>query len=293
MSRPTVVQVHSLRRPVHCMSQPEVRALLLALHHPDLVDIHEQKMLHPWPANHPLLGFPGYTDGTLQPVRGTLDVAERLNCRRQHPRLMVEDPQTGERAPVLFPYQGDFLLFIRAGDKIRLINWPVKKRPEDFHKPEAASSKAWTAARQKLQRRLMLESIYYQDIDVPTVPVAADAIDNAVFNNLKTAFSYAQRNTTLSATQQSAILSVYQSAVADRLRPNEVLADLNLDGLCTIEDGRTVFYASIWRRQLRLDLFSNVIFDAPLRPERQDVFEHYAALFPGCRASDLKQGAAA
>lgn len=141
ISRPTAIWVKSLGRHVHCMGDPEVSATLLALHHPLLVDLHEQKMVHTAPAHHPLFGFPGYASAALEPVKGTLSVAERMNFRQYHPKVMVEHPMTGERAPAAFPYLGDLLLFFRVDEQVMLVNWPVKDKASAFSVPSPGSTR--------------------------------------------------------------------------------------------------------------------------------------------------------
>ena len=285
----TSVYVKMLDRRIHLISHKELRVVFLALHHPNLADIHEQKMLHTKPAPHPLLGFPGYYDASLEPVKGTLSVVSRLNCRQAHPKVTVVDADTGKKAPAAFPYQGDLLLFIRRGRKIQLINWPVKADSEGFSEPEAGSDNKEARERQKLYRRRRIEALYYDDINVPTVEIAADKIPDALFNNLRTAFVYAQYPDTLSQQNRAAALATFRSAISNNDTATNVLAHLAQDGICTVKQGRDLFYQSIWSRSLRLDLFSNIVLDAPLRPERQDVFHYYQSWFPNALPSDIVQ----
>jgi hypothetical protein len=285
-------KVEQLGRLVHCLSHPELHAALLALHHPDLCDLHEQKMLHPFPAAHPLFGFPGYVDAGLTPVRGTLDVASRLNCRQQHPLVWVRDPDSGSKAPVAFPYQGDLLLFIRVGSRIKLVDWPIKKEASDFTEPSPAASEKMEREQQKLRFRAAIQRLYNDDIGVPTIEVAGADLDQAMVGNLRAAFPSAKRDVPLNQHVKNAILHAFRRGVTEHAQPNQIIGMLAFDGLCTIEQGRTLFYQYIWNRSLRVDLFENVVLDSPLRPERVDVFQHYAHLFPGCLPSDIRSGAA-
>lgn len=282
MSRPTIIQATMLGREIHCMSEPEVAAALLALFHPRLVDLHEQKMLHTGPAHHPLFGFPGYYDAELSPVCGTLNVTERMNCRQKHPRLVVTDPETDEKAPVAFPYQGDFLLYVRVGEKIQLINWPVKKKQSDFLQGVIASALNQEQEERKKRRRYLIEEVYYQDIGVPTVPIAGEDICGELTSNLKAAFSRLNRKHNLAPTVRSAIISAFRYATKEAERPCDVIADLVSDGLCTVHQARDTFYQSIWTKELQVDLFSPIVLDAPLRSEEVPVFERYGEWFPGC-----------
>jgi hypothetical protein len=212
---------------------------------------------------------------------GTLNVASRLNCRQHHPKIVVEDPDDGTRAPVAFPYQGDFLLFLRQGQKIKLINWTVKKHEDDFRVPEPASAARKERVWQKLQRRLLIERQYYADIGVLTVEVGQNILDPTLIANLRTAFSYKDRKINIDHQRRSAVLETFRSAAQDGVSATDVLTYLEQDRICDIETGKNILFRSIWDRSLRLDLFSNVVLNAPLKPEVEDVFQRYAPLFPG------------
>lgn len=277
------IYVRRFDRRVHCLSHGEFHAALLALHHPRLLDLHEQKMLHPEPAAHPAYGFPGYPGRNLRPVRGTLDVASRLNWLHLHPRVYVCDPDDGRRAPVAFPYQGDHLLFLRGFDNaLNLVNWTVKETSEAFREPEPGSRKRCEQKQLKLYRRLTIERMYHADIGVPTVEVANIKLDEDMVNNLRAAFPYSQRQDfDIPNKNLQAILGIFRSAIQDGVTPTKVLAYLEQNGLCSIGEGKTIFYRSIWERTLRVDMFSPVVLDARVRPERQDIFDRYAHFFPG------------
>ena len=65
-SRITQLNSRKLGRAVHALSTPERVFTQLALYHPDLIDIHEQKMLWPYDFAHPLNGHP-LAKGTFPP----------------------------------------------------------------------------------------------------------------------------------------------------------------------------------------------------------------------------------
>lgn len=276
----TKIYVPKLGRHVHCLSHAELHAAVLALHHPGLVDLHEQRMLHTDPAPHPLYGYPGYSDPGLKPLPGTLSVSRRLNCENLHPTLTVTDPDDGVRAPVAFPYQGDLLLFLHEGKHIRLVNWTVKKNENDFRVPSRGSDARTQSLRQKYLRRLNIERQYYLDIDVPTVEVSEDRLDMTLINNLRSAYSYTTRKTPLSPQRRAAVIGSFQSAASSQERATDVIAALAQDNICDPEVARDVFYQSVWDRSLRLDLYSNIVLNAPLRPEKEDVFKKEHWLFP-------------
>ena len=277
------IHVRRFDRDVHCLSRGEYHAALLALHHPGLRDLHEQKMLHPTPAAHPAYGFPGYSGRDLRPVRGTLDVASRLNWLEFHPRIYVRDPDDGRLAPVPFPYQGDLLLYLAGADNaLNLIDWTIKEDPEGFRDPAPGSRKRSEREREKLYRRRTMQRIYYADIGVPTIEVTNQEIDEHMANNLREAFPYSQREIPdIPSHKLKVILFTFRSAIKDGVTPTKVLGFLEHNGLCTIREGKTIFYRAIWERILRVDMFSPIVLDARVRPEREDIFKRYANYFPG------------
>src|SRR5690554_250310 len=76
-SRPSTMYSRKLGRDLHFMSLPERHVSLLALYHPQLVDLHEQHMLHQFEAPHPLAGREDTKHLALLPFKGTVDVAQR------------------------------------------------------------------------------------------------------------------------------------------------------------------------------------------------------------------------
>lgn len=271
------------------MSDAELAVALLALYHPQLVELHEQKMLHAYPAVHPLFGFPGHVDPQLKPIKGTLNVAARLNIRQYHPKVGIKDPKTGKSAPVAFPYQGDFLLFIQVASRIKLVNWSVKKRAENFEQIEVANELSSRRALDKLRRRHLIEEVYYQDIDVETKRVSQDKISRSLTANLRLLFGHLHRRHAITSTCRSAIVAAFTQAIGSEETATDVISYLKRDQICSIEAARDTFYQAIWLRELRIDLFKPIVLSAPLRPEKLDVFEHHADWFTDCLPSDCRQ----
>lgn len=137
ISRASILNSLKLGREVHVLSGPERDAGILALHHPNLIEIHEQKMLSTTPRQHPLVGLPGVFGIDLPPIRGVIDVAERLGCLHLLPRVKIENTDdSGDPKIVVFPYVGDLLLFMRNVDGTHYcVNWSIKDTVAAFKRP--------------------------------------------------------------------------------------------------------------------------------------------------------------
>lgn len=84
ISRAVQLWSEKLQRYVHGLSGPEQAALILALHHPQLFELQEQRMLPMEKRPHPLTGHPRATGMSLPDMRGTIAVAEHLDLLKLH-----------------------------------------------------------------------------------------------------------------------------------------------------------------------------------------------------------------
>jgi hypothetical protein len=281
-SHALILNSDKLGRGVHCLSLGEAAAAILALYHPKLRELHEQKMLAPWPTPHPLAGFPGSRQVGLPPLSGLIDVAERLGYLSLLPRVTVKNPESPHNPLThVFPYVGDFLLFLAKDDgESYCINWSVKDTDISFKRKFAAPGKK----RQKeeptaILARHEIEETYYQDAGIRTVRLAANNINQGVVANLKQLFLNHRTKISLTESQQSQILDRFRIALDAGIPAHEVIRSACARGAVTPHDCRTVLYQAIWKRELRVDLFQPILINRPLRPERQDVLEVYSDWF--------------
>lgn len=282
ISRPSVVRSSKLGREVHLLSTPECAAALVALHHPELFELHEQKMLSVDSRPHPLFGHPAATGLKLLPVRGTVEVAEQLGYLPFHPK--VKAPRTvkfKEWMWVPFPYIGDLLLFLTDQDGPYCVNWTVKLDPEGFDRPlpHPGPIRKPSAAARRIQARHEIERVYYDDAGIRTVRIAKTGIDFHVVANLRQLFGWQLQTTRLHDEQRAEMLAKYETALNLGIPPIDMTAQLMLRHRCSREDCFAVLYQAIWARRLRVDLFKPVLVDRPLQPEKRDVLTEYAAWF--------------
>ncbi|MCI2811000.1 hypothetical protein [Eoetvoesiella caeni] len=283
ISRPSTAYAGKLGRQMHFMSLAERHVCLLALYHPAVFDIHEQHMLHPFEANHPLDGLPQAARMSLPRLRGTVTVAEELGMLSKHPVVWLAGrTKAAEPTRHAFPYLGDLLLFLRDEHGPYCVNWSVKARRIDFFDTAQPSSKAVTpteSTQPALSMRHQLERQYFADVDICTHFVAAEDLNLSVLVNLQTLFVRAQQHFGLTQEKQELLVLAYQRLVGTKTTVLSQLPDLMERFECDRSQCLIALYHAVWERRLRVDLFQPVLVDKPLSEERTDILVQYAHLF--------------
>ncbi|MCY1413295.1 hypothetical protein D9M71_287230 [compost metagenome] len=278
-SRISRLNSRKLGRTLHVLSTPERIFTQLALYHPDILDIHEQKMLSPVTTGHPLRGHP-LTIGTFPaPLRGTLEIAHEIGFKHYEITISGSD---GVRRKMPFPYQGDLLLFMkdRAGSPYA-VNWSVKDVREAFTERRRSSAK--TPVQQKKDRdhaqlRAELEAEYYASAGIRTVQVSMDMIDPVVIANLDLLFAMHG----LPVTHDTQLMEDFSCAVQEAFTDGVTVAQVAIQ-YGTRWGSRDQFlarvYQDIWNRKLAVNLFKPILIDHPLSSEESDVLSVYGGLF--------------
>lgn len=278
-SHAVILTSGKLGREVHCLSLGEAAAAILALYHSNLVELHEQKMLSPWPTPHPLSGFPENRQVGLPSHRGLIDVAEQLGHLKVLPRVTVTQSDPTNPLVQIFPYVGDFLLFMSKQDGTRYcVNWSVKDTCSSFKRPFGTLKRQGEEPATILARH-QIEEAYYQDAHIRTVRIASDTINKDVAANLTQLFLNHRTRISLSESQRGDILDKFRIAMDVGIPPHEVILGVCARGTVTPHECRTVLYQAIWNRELRVDLFRPVLPNLPLRTEKRDVLEVYEDWF--------------
>jgi hypothetical protein len=278
-SRISRLNSRKLGKTLHVLSTPERVFTQLALYHPGLLDIHEQKMLSPIATVHPLRGHPMMIDRFPAPLRGTLEIADEIGFKHYEIAISSAD---GGRRKVPFPYQGDLLLFMHGHTEgLYAVNWSIKDTRGAFFERRSTSAK--TPVQQKKDRdhallRAKLEEDYYLSGGIRTVQVSLDMLDPMAVANLDLLFNMHALPLTLDVQLMDEFSSAVQEAFAD----GSPVADLAIK-YGARWGGRDQFlariYQDIWNRKLAVNLFKPILIDHPLLREEQDLLSVYGGFF--------------
>jgi hypothetical protein len=212
---------------------------------------------------------------------GTLSVAERLGYLEFHPTLTYRR-KDGSKNSVPWPFQGDLLLFLKDADALWCKNWNIKESLSDFSSVEPSTEEKEKREREKKRARYEIESVYYGEADIETVPVTSEEIGPTLASNLLKLYGYSALEPGMSPDAVSEIEDALQAGMTTGLPPSATLARFVLHGRCTREQGRRVFYRAIWEERLKVDLFSPILIDRPLLPETDNVLEFFSDWFDRC-----------
>lgn len=269
-----------LGRRVHTLSGPETIAASLALYHPNLIDMHEQKMLSVFQDEHPFARHSVMNGRFPCPVKGTFEVAEQLGYSEHHPMLPV-DKQVYGSDWLPFPYIGDLLLFLYDEVGPYCVNWNIKAKKDDFEKPISAirSSKRQERAISKAIARHQIEIAYYNDAEIRTIDIAETDIDSHLGINFKHLLRCNSRPGIQNETLRNEVILHFRLGLTRGVPPADTACLLMRKNGGDIQDYMVTLYQAIWRRELRVDLFRPVLVDRPLLPEKKDALNEYYSFF--------------
>lgn len=284
ISRASILNSRKIGREIHLLSLAERAACLLALYHPDLFDLHEQKMLSTTPAPHPLFGYPQVINSTdFPPHKGMIDVADRLGYLSMLPRVTAIVPENHlDKRVIIFPYVGDLLLFMNGANQHKYcVNWNIKDKRENFKVQLVGMSKSGRIEKMNKATfaRHEMEDDYYKDAGIRTLRISNEQLNAHVTANLAQLFGYHRKKLEMSTDEQQLILSKFELALDTETKPYEVILALISRYAFTDHQCRAVLYQSIWNRKLRVDLFKPILIDRSLNPEARDVLVEYADWF--------------
>lgn len=283
LSRASILTPQKLGgRDMHLLSPAERAFALLALYHPHVVDIQEQRMLSVDSCLHPLTGLLDAEAADLPPIKGLIDVAERLGYGHLLP-LVREEPAADPQNPriFVFPYVGDLLLYIwPRGESPYCVNWNIKDRVQAFKRAGRLTSKRQLLedSSSELPRNEM-ERAYYADVGIRTEHLALEQLDPHIVANLTQLFLHHKTPLDLDDTQRDELRNRFCTALDTGISPLEVIQLCVARGRFTVHQCRTYLWQAIWQRELSCDLFKPVLIDRPLRPQTADVLDVYSSWF--------------
>lgn len=282
ISRAYILQSAKLGREVHLLSTPEMEAALLALYHPRLFELQEQRLLSTGPAMHPLDGHPKAMGLHLAPLPGTLRVLEGLGKIHRHPTVRYQptaDPRSAQSIP--WPYIGDLLLYLEDDIGPYCVNWTVKKDPAEFRRRGSYRGKPVLPDSEDpgVILRHRVEALQYGAAGIRTVEITPEMFARQVIDNLRFLFLYHGRQIAADWYVRQRIVSTFASTIGTPRSIFQTSQVLMSETGLALDVIYTVLYQAIWRRDLEVDLFTAILPDLPLQAPTLDVCEHYASLF--------------
>ena len=278
-SRPVILKPAKLGlRDMHLMSGVEEGAALLALHSPNVFDIHEQHMLSPAPTQHPLASHHSSIGKQFPRIEGTINVATRLGRFAWHDKVYSDENSSW--LPNI--YVGDLLLFCIDSDGEYCVNWTVKVSHEDFNRPgprRHGKLRSSNGATERAIFRHRLEAEYFADAGIRTQRVVEDEIDVTLKHNLEELFRYHSLPVDLPTPVREHIEKTLAKNVGGVAPAFALLQEIAQRHHLSLECVRTILYQAIWTRRVRVDLFYPLLIDKPLRAERRDPLAVYASWF--------------
>jgi hypothetical protein len=270
-SRAFEIWSQKLGRFCHALSTVEQKVLDVALYHPSVFELHEQRMLSPDPGPHPLTQHPRALGMQLRELRGTVDVCTRLDLLSRHPTIHIDDPDGWGKIPVPFPFIGDFLLFLSDERGIYCVNWTVKSSPNEFLKTSIGRPRRNQAAADAAVRaRHAIEERYYADAGIRTVQIVGHDIPAQFSNNLRN-LRLMQARVEFDEAVYSEWCERLQANMQTRQPPLILLLSFHKKYGFEIECLRAYFARAIWERDVRAEIMDEAIFlDRPLQPERNN-----------------------
>lgn len=280
-SRPAQIWSAKLQRHCHALSQVEQKVLLLALFHPKLFELHEQRMLATEPRPHPLCGHPSAVGLDFAGLKGTIDVCRRLDLIKRHHCVSFKD-MSGQLVPVAFPWVGDFLLFLMDDDGPYCVNWTVKGSEDEFERKLQSDKPSRNPQRDAFATtsRHAIEELYYQDAGIRTVRIVGKNISDQFANNLRAIYLDHHQTPNVDQSIREEIIDRLRASLHTKQSPIEVLLSAVHQYDIAFADARIIFHQAIWNRDLRVELFERaILIDQPLHVERTDPFKRFEYFF--------------
>ncbi|WP_287881867.1 hypothetical protein [Aquitalea sp.] len=281
-SRCAQVWSEQLGRYCHVLSSVEEKALILALFHPGLFELQEQRILATESRLHPLSGHPLAVGMELAPLRGTINVCDRLDMIGRHLWIQVDHPDGSGRIPVPVPFIGDFLLFLMDQYGPYCVNWTIKSSMDEFQRRLLGTKPARNpqAEINAVRSRHAIEERYYADAWIPTVRIVDRDLPESLIQNLRNLLLVQHRAAEMDAGLYAEICERLQSSIQTGQKPLDVLLSVMHRHDLSLDLAKASFARALWRRDVCAELMDEVIFiDRALKPQRRDPLQVFSAWF--------------
>jgi len=277
-SKPFSVYSVKVQRVVHGHGDAAFAATALALHHDQVMDIHEEHVLCTFKTEHPLANHPIYGHTPWPSTFGTVDIADQMGKAKTHPsaRRTIKD----EVEVIPMSYIDDLLLLIRDSQGAFLIDWDIKNQTgqHGLPGPDDGARKNNAKALEKSQFRQEVRNTYMKELGIPVKLVAGSEINEQVAANLIRLLTIHAREHHLPPQLEASLLEQFNAALKSGETISSV-ANRLATGALTQKVIKDAFEQAVWNRQLRVDLFRPILVDHPLHPEVRDVLDVYGHWF--------------
>ena len=239
---------------------------------------------HPIP--HPLSTMSSVTDKRMPYLPGTLAIAERIGATHiLNTGSLPAENAGNEVLQIILPFFSDILWAVRETDGTvkKCLNWNIKDEEASFSRPfqQKQHRNTKTEDVENTIARHTLERLYHLEADIKTVQLGLDQLDERLQENLKVLFGHHRRKVDLDDQLQVELKERFVTALQTETPPLEVILGVMRRHQFSIDGARTLLWQLIWRRELRVDLFSTLLIDRPLKPEIVDPVMKYADWFRG------------
>lgn len=267
---------------IHVLSRAEYVLVFLALYSDKLFCLWDQFRFDVLPGPHPLHGHPGLVGQPIRQHRGTLMIAKELGVVSSHPKAFVVQKGSEEGgAWVPRPMLGDFLLFLLDNDGPYCVHLDIKSNAAAHGKPgpERFNVRAGVKRNKNAVNKNAIKAQYMAELGIRQVFLHPGLLDTQVACNLRFLFQWTVRSVELGFIQQQELAELFRTALRLGTPPALVIARCASRWGWSATECRRLLFQSIWRRELRVDLFDAILVDRALQPERRDVLLVYENWF--------------
>lgn len=267
---------------IHVLSRAEYVLVFLALYSDKLFCLWDQFRFDVLPKPHPLHGHPGLVGQPVRQHSGTLEIARYLEVFNSHPWTMkVLEGIEQSRVPVPLEMLGDFLLFLVDNKGPYCVHFDIKSSAAAHGKPGPQRFNAGVGIKrnENAANRNAIKAHYMAELGIRQVFLHPGLLDTQVACNLRFLFQWTVRSVELGFIQQQELAELFRTALRLGTPPALVIARCASRWGWSATECRRLLFQSIWRRELRVDLFDAILVDRPLQPERRDVLLVYENWF--------------
>lgn len=275
-SRPSILWSDRLGRQIHVMSKAELIVAILLQYSDNVFEIHEQKILPTGPEQHPLHEHFAALGIDAPSTRGTVAIAESLGCLGQHPIIYVDD------CPVPYNYINDFLVFCIDESGPFCVNISVKNTQSAFSRKHgqivSVGSRA-TKANTRESNRHQIEEVLFKELGIKTVFFAADRIEKKLAYNLTHLYKWHARPVSISEDSRIHVVERFKACLAEGRIPLHISKMICHEMSISEYEIKAIFFQSVWRREIKPDLYECVQFDTVMSEERRNPLVEFSELF--------------